>query len=65
MAGVRKKTKKLKPVEDPSKRGRNGFSRLNKKSRAIADPALVFRLDYVCHVGETSLKPSLLNAPYR
>jgi len=35
------------------------------KSGAITDPALVFRLDYLCHVGETSLKPSLIYVPYR
>jgi hypothetical protein len=42
VSGVRGKTEKLKPAEDPAMRGRNGFSTLHKKSRAIADPALAF-----------------------
>jgi len=36
-----------------------------KKSGAITDPAFVFRLDYVCHVRETLLKPVLLYPSYR
>ena len=53
------------PFEEPATRGRTRFSMLQKKSRAITDPALAFRLDYLCHVREIPLKPSLINAPYR